>query len=495
MILFGDIHNHNAHGYGRGSIERSIDIAREHLDFFAFTGHSSWHDLEEIEGGRHRHFIEGFKRLTETWPRVQERIAEANADGSFVSFLGFEWHSNRFGDQCVIFPRDFRPIKYTNHVDQLRAFCLEEGALMIPHHLAYPKGRRGVNWDVFDPACTPVVEIFSFHGLSEHDRGPHPMVRGSPGGRQTGNTVRAALGAGRKFGFVASTDNHAGFPGAWGEGLMGVHADVLSREAILDAIRRRRTYALTGDRIRVEARLNGLPMGADVPAAPEYAFAAEIDALDEIEVVELVVDGEVYERFWPSKPAGGLEEPVLLRYEWGWGPWGELALDRICDWQQALSVQGGEVLRMDKCLGGGPFDEDRRHRITLRDAARVDIQSHTSRRGAFHDVATHAVVLQVAGTPETRIDLALQRPAALQASATLGELMRGSANFHAGPYGAESFQLHRAVAASDHRLAITTTLRPRDLRSYAYLRVRQMNGQLAWTSPFFVAADAAPRHS
>ena len=39
-ILFGDIHNHDALGYGVGSLERSIDIAPTHLDFFAFAGHS-----------------------------------------------------------------------------------------------------------------------------------------------------------------------------------------------------------------------------------------------------------------------------------------------------------------------------------------------------------------------------------------------------------------------------------------------------------------------
>ena len=42
---YGDIHNHNGLGYGKGSLERSLEIAREHLDFFAFTGHSSWHDM------------------------------------------------------------------------------------------------------------------------------------------------------------------------------------------------------------------------------------------------------------------------------------------------------------------------------------------------------------------------------------------------------------------------------------------------------------------
>ena len=51
-ILFGDIHNHNGHGYGVGSIERSIEVARTHLDFFAFTGHMQWHDMQPMEGGR-----------------------------------------------------------------------------------------------------------------------------------------------------------------------------------------------------------------------------------------------------------------------------------------------------------------------------------------------------------------------------------------------------------------------------------------------------------
>ena len=50
QILYGDIHNHNAVGYGVGSLERAIDIARHHLDFFSFTGHSHWHDMEPMGG-------------------------------------------------------------------------------------------------------------------------------------------------------------------------------------------------------------------------------------------------------------------------------------------------------------------------------------------------------------------------------------------------------------------------------------------------------------
>ena len=74
--------------------------------------------------------------------------------------------------------------------EALRRFCLAEGALMIPHHVAYPEGRRGANWSVFREDCTPVVEIFSEHGNSEDDRGPYPFYTHSMGGRETANTAR-----------------------------------------------------------------------------------------------------------------------------------------------------------------------------------------------------------------------------------------------------------------------------------------------------------------
>ena len=272
-IFYGDIHNHNAHGYGVGSIERSLDIARTHLDFFAFTGHSSWHDMPSMEGQRERHWIDGFKRLKDTWPRVQQVIAEGNRDGEFCAFLGFEWHSSQWGDQCVVFPEDHRPLFYASDPEKLHRFCVEERALMIPHHLAYPKGHRGVNWEVFREDCTPVVEIFSEHGNSEDDRGPFAFYTHSMGGRETANTARAALDAGKRFGFVASSDDHAGFPGAYGEGLMAVHAQDLSRGAILEAVRARRTYALTGDRIEVDFAVEGAPMGATVTAGKQLVIA------------------------------------------------------------------------------------------------------------------------------------------------------------------------------------------------------------------------------
>jgi hypothetical protein len=40
QLYRGDLHNHNEVGCGTGSFPRSIDLARQHLDFFAFAGHA-----------------------------------------------------------------------------------------------------------------------------------------------------------------------------------------------------------------------------------------------------------------------------------------------------------------------------------------------------------------------------------------------------------------------------------------------------------------------
>jgi hypothetical protein len=488
-IVYGDIHNHNAHGYGVGSIERSLEVARTHLDFFAFTGHSSWHDLPSMEGARERHWVEGFQRLKTTWPRVQQVIAEGNRDGEFCAFLGFEWHSSQWGDQCVVFPQDRRPIFYTADPEKLRAFCKEERALMIPHHLAYPKGRRGVNWDVFREDCTPVVEIYSEHGNSEDDRGPYPFFAHSMGGRETANTARAALEAGLRFGFVGSSDDHAGFPGAYGEGLMGALVTDFTRAGIFEAIRARRTYALTGDRIELDFAVEGAPMGASIDAGGKAEVSFAVRGRDELDVVEIIQDGRVVQRlFADEKPKVDdiFVKPIQLRLEWGWGPWGALALDRVCDWEMQVTVEGGRLLRFFPCLQSMPFDENRRH-VFLRNSSGLAIRSYTARQNAYRENPNQSVVLEIEGGPETVLALSLEVPCVDKSRHTLAELARGSVNRFTGPFPKEAWQWHRLVPLAASSVEGRCTLDvPAGRRSYAYLRARQKNGHIAWASPVFM---------
>jgi len=488
-IFYGDIHNHNAHGYGVGSIERSLDVARTHLDFFAFTGHSSWHDMPSMEGGRERHWIEGFKRLKDTWPQVQRVIAEGNRDGEFCAFLGFEWHSSAWGDQCVVFPEDHRPLFYAGDVERLRSFCIEEKALMIPHHLAYPKGMRGVNWDVFREDCTPVVEIFSEHGASESDRGPFDFYTHSMGGRETANTARAALDAGLRFGFVASSDDHAGFPGAYGEGLMAAVAQDLTRPALLEAIRARRTYALTGDRIEVDFAVEGAPMGSTIAAGRQAAVSFTVHGRDELDVVEIIQDGRVVHRAYADEAPPAAEafvQPVQVRLEWGWGPWGALALERICDWAMRVSVTGGRIERFFPCLSSMPFDEQRRHRFERQGETGLAIRSYTSRKDAYRENPNQSVVLELAANADAELGLTLSEPVAQSVTTKLSELLHRSANLRTGPFPKESYQWHRLVPAAASSVSGNCTLDVPVDRSYVYLRARQKNGHMAWASPVFL---------
>lgn len=484
-ILYGDIHNHNAHGYGVGSIERSLEVARTHLDFFAFTGHSSWHDMPAMEGGRERHWIDGFKRLKDTWPRVQQVIAGGNRDGEFCAFLGFEWHSSQWGDQCVVFPGDDRPLFYAAEPERLRRFCIEERALMIPHHLAYPKGRRGVNWDCFHEACTPVVEIYSEHGNSEDDRGPFAFFTHSMGGRETANTARAALAAGLRFGFVGSSDDHAGFPGAYGEGLMAALVRDFTREGIFEAIRARRTYALTGDRIELDFTVEGAPMGATIEAGRRAEARFSVGGRDELDVVEVIQDGRVVQRAH-ADDAAGLSPTVQVRLEWGWGPWGALALDRVCDWAMRVQVENGRIARYFPCLQSMPYDEQRRHRFEREGEAGLAIRSYTARKNAYRENPNQSVVLEIEGGADTVLKLALTEPAAQESAHTLGELQRGSANLFTGPFPKEGYQWHRVVPRAASALEGRCTLEVPAGRSHAYLRARQKNGHVAWASPVFM---------
>ena len=444
-LFFGDIHNHNALGYGLGSLERSIDIAKTHLDFFAFTGHSSWHDMVPMEGGRERHWLEGFERLRQAWPRVQKLTADANKDGTFAAFLGFEWHSSRYGDQCVVMPRDNAPLVFPDNVEDLRAYAKAHGGLMIPHHLGYATGHRGVNWDVFDPCCTPVVEVYSEHGNAEEDGADYPYFNHSMGGRVTANTARAGLDRGLRFGFVASSDNHRGFPGAYGEGLMGVWADSLSREAIMEAIRARRTIALTGDRISADLSVNSADMGQTIQADRQVDVDVAVEARSELDSVDIIVDGTPVERLTPTgqrrarllaQSATSSEDPAVfqIRFEFGWGPWGDLSLDRICDWDFEVGVGAGRLLRVFPCLQSGPFDENRRHRIVRVSEHSIRVQSYTGRDGAYRGNPNQSVVFEVEGDAATTFDLSMRAPASLTESVRAAELAESSVAGFTGPF-------------------------------------------------------------
>jgi hypothetical protein len=340
---------------------------------------------------------------------------------------------------------------------------------------------------VFEESCTPVVEIFSEHGNSEHDRGPFDFFTHSMGGRQTSHTVRHALARGLRFGFTASSDSHNGFPGAYGEGLVAVLSERLDRAAILDAIRARRTYALTGDRIEVDFTVDGAVMGSSIAAGRQVAVEYDVCARDELDVVEVVHNGEIVHRSYANPSLATMSgAPMQVRLEWGWGPWGDLALERIADWRMTIGIEDGRIRRFFPCLQSGPFDEARRHSVERSGEHCLAIRSFTSRKGAYRLNPNQSVVLEIDGSPETALLLDMTEPAAARQRVYVAELLEGSKNFLTGPFPKEAYQWHRIVPLTASALADRCTPALPEGRSNVYLRVRQQNGHMAWISPVFI---------
>ncbi len=103
-LYFGDLHNHGNVGYAQGSLRRVYEIARNHLDFFAFTPHAYWHDIRHFEGNIEDKWINGFAVTKERWPEVLRMAKEFDAPGKFAVLAGYEWHSTSLGDYHVLFP-------------------------------------------------------------------------------------------------------------------------------------------------------------------------------------------------------------------------------------------------------------------------------------------------------------------------------------------------------------------------------------------------------
>ena len=490
ILYWGDVHNHNAVGYAKGSLERAYDIARSHLDFFCFTGHSQWHDMPKMPQDKHLKWVRGFDVMRNNWGKVKRLANEYYEPGKFVPFIGYEWHSSSCGDVCIIFPGSESELAYITDIKEFQKFARDRGAILIPHHPSYKQGWRGQNWSVLDTTVSPVVEIFSEHGNAESDRSPYRYIRHSMGGRDTQNTLQWLWQQGVQVGVVASTDDHLGYPGAYGEGLVGVYAESLTRESIMEAFKARRTYGVSGDRIELDFRLNGRWMGETIPAENTRKIQVKAKGLGIIDRVEVLRNNKVIYRDHPldrKVPQSRWKRPIYCRIEFGWGPWGDLNMARICDWQFKVKASDGKIISATPCFQSGPFDEQRRNNIKTVDDKSCEVISYTSRMQAYEEKATNSIILEILGSPKTKLTISLTQPAQMSITKSLEQLAESSDITLTGPFTAESMLLHRIAFSENYRTEFEFTDKRRTEKTdWYYVRVVQSNGSVAWSSPIWL---------
>jgi hypothetical protein len=391
---------------------------------------------------------------------------------------------------CIIFPGSQAELVYLKSIEEFQKYARNCGAILIPHHPAYKQGWRGQNWSVLDPSVSPVVEIFSEHGNAESDRGPYRYIRHSMGGRTTQNTLQWLWRQGIQVGITASTDDHLGYPGAYGEGLVGVYAEALTRESIMEALKARRTYGVSADRIELDFRLNGHWMGETIPGEVARKMRVKVKGKDVIDRVEVLRNNEVIYRHHPvdcTIEASSWKQPILCRIEFGWGPWGDLNMARICDWRFKVNVKNGRMLSAIPCFQSGPFNEERRNRLTAITDRSCEVVSYTSRMQAYEERATNSIILSILGSPDTQLEIAAAQPKSMKITKSLKQLAKSSDAVFTGPFTSESILLHRAVFADNYSTEFEfVDERKTDRTDWYYTRVVQSNGSLAWSSPIWM---------
>lgn len=504
---FGDIHNHCGISYGSGSLDDAFRNARLQLDFASVTVHAHWPDIPTGEP-RLDYLVDyharGFERAEQGWAQYQAAVEAANEAGAFVTFPSFEWHSMRYGDHVVYFNDTAAShIIPATDLDDMRAQLrrlAQQGidTLLIPHHIGYLAGYRGINWATFTDEFSPVVEIVSFHGLSEHTEAPYPYLH-SMGPRDARSTVQHALRQGHVFGFIGSTDHHSAHPGHYGYGRMGVWAGALTRDAIWDAIRARRTYALTGDRIELAVALNGAPMGSRLPAAPARWIEVQVTGGAALDVVEVLHNNRVIERWSPGvASANGAQLPggrAKVHLEVGWGE--ETASTA---WDVDLRVTGGRLVEIEPRLRGHhiePPPDDMQDRFAFSavrqpEPDRVVWATMTWRNPTVSTPATQGLCLTIEGDAHTRLVGRINDRAV---DLALGDLSEGAHTVMMGGFVAPAASLHRAIPQAEYQGRFAFQHRGQEHphrgspRDWYYVRVRQQNGHYAWSSPIWVDTE------
>ncbi len=329
QLYFGVIHGHTRCSDGIGSVEDYYSCMRDdnRLDFGAVADHD--HDFETTD---------------DDWAEIRRVTAEGNDPGRFVTLLGYEWakwRRNGAGDRNVYYDADYQPMyrsgdEHYPTPPELFAALRDHRAIVIPHHPA--STGNFCDYADHDPEMERLVEIYSIWGCSERsaqDGNPFPMrPTGLPrsgfadvpidSGERPEGFVQRALAMGRRLGFVGGGDDHDGHPGdpvatgaepfRYRDGLMGVWAPELTREAIFQAMYDRHTYATTGARMIVLCRVGDAFMGEELRVADRPELAAErtiegfIAGEARLAQVEVIRNNQVVHSFRP--------EASEITFEW-----------------------------------------------------------------------------------------------------------------------------------------------------------------------------------
>jgi len=448
---WGDIHGQSGETVGTGTIDQYFRYLRQnaHLDFGS-------------------HAANDFQITDAFWETIQEEVRNAHEPGRFVTFLGYEWSPNTpaGGDHNVYFRSDEADINRSSSWQIAGGYEKHEGThpvselystyegrddvLIIPH-----QGGRPARLDDLDPELTPFIELMSVWGVFEW-------------------FGQEALERGYEIGFVGGSDDHTGRPGAsyptnqadWAFPIKGpvmaARADELTRNSLWEGFEERRVYGTTGARLFLDVRVDGEPMGSTASVESDPEVAVTVNGTAPVRTVDLFRGTDLIDsrRF----DDGGDDIEIL------WTGARSKNRHKVQDWSGGLSLSAGRLTSVE----GVGFDHPTQGITRATDTV---VRWEGSTAGNYQGLrlsvaAPDSATLRIATEPVTT-------------SVSLGELDE-LRSYDAGPVGRQLSVERRGVSET---LDVETVFRDCDVsdgRHPYYVRVRQEDGEMAWSSPVFV---------
>ncbi len=456
-LYWGDIHAQSAIGCGARAFEGYLAHARD-VAALDFTSHQA----------------NCFLVSNAEWAEQQAATKAFNEPGRFVTLLGLEWSGKTAvgGDRNIYFPGDEAPLRRCSHeyvedhsdiatdlphVTDLHAHYRSRNVLGVMH-----VGGRTTNLAWHEPSFERLLEVHSTHATSEW-------------------FLMEALERGYRCGVTAGSDGVDGRPGTSHPGRMSVRnqrgglvAVAMpgpTRQDLWEALKARRCYGTTGQRILLSVLVDGQPMGTDYRAGAPPVIEIDVEGTAPLEAVELFRGRE---RIFTA-PLSGEGRSDWIRVAWqGLSARGNFSRARMV-WDGGLEIEHGRL----RDARGWAFDTPEEG-IEAQGPSAVRWRSVTA--GDWD-----GVVLRLDEMPGTALRFTT---APLTFRLPLTSLVDGACEI-AAEEPMRRVRVER-LPATPPPLGWAGQYRDNDAppgEHPYWVRVRQADGGLAWSSPIFVTLE------